>query len=340
MYVKKKLYSLQFLRVYAAWLVLFSHYKVTFKDEKILQFSHYLFTISGNFGVELFFSISGFVIYYNITQKGETYKYFIQHRLVKIVPPYWFSTILFLIANTIFNPLFTTHNWNIEFLLKSLFFIPSWQPNGSGLFPLLPVGWSLEVEMYFYSVVALFLFFSRKHVFIYAILFLIGMEQFINTNNQSETLLYLLDSKNIYFFISGILVSYIYTRHFSLLLNYKTALTLLLLALLIYLINLFPYKPGITAILMTLMLLYETNIPQTKFTHFLLHLSNITYASYLIHPTIYLMTKELFQLYNITVIHFITLPLNIILIYIGSYLLYQYVERTSAKHFYQKTQNN
>jgi exopolysaccharide production protein ExoZ len=46
------------------------------------------------------------------------------------------------------------------YLIKSLFFIPQW--NFDGIYPLLVVGWTLNIEMYFYALFALALSLSRR----------------------------------------------------------------------------------------------------------------------------------------------------------------------------------
>lgn len=97
-----QLISIQISRVFAAWLVVFHHYMQRFYNFKATSFLGLIFVAKGEFGVDIFFVISGFIMFYTLS---------IKH----------YSSLTF-------------------FLLKSLFFIPHNNPTGIGIYPLLPVG--------------------------------------------------------------------------------------------------------------------------------------------------------------------------------------------------------
>ena len=86
---------------------------------------------------------------------------FIIRRLIRIVPPYWFYTTLMLIL--VLLP-FTLKSsvFSIGYTLKSFLFIPALNPANSLPLPLLPQGWILWYEMYFYLLFSIFLFFDRR----------------------------------------------------------------------------------------------------------------------------------------------------------------------------------
>lgn len=159
--------SIQVLRGFAAMSVVFFHV-----SEMLLQYTKGggLFCrlsslwSTGAAGVDLFFVISGFVMVQSTRgmfgQKGAT-GMFMRRRLVRIVPLYWFYTsimlILVLLPFTLRGQIFS---W--EFTLKSFFFIPAFNPSNGLDLPLLPPGWTLSYEMYFYIIFALLLCFHRK----------------------------------------------------------------------------------------------------------------------------------------------------------------------------------
>jgi exopolysaccharide production protein ExoZ len=97
-------------------------------------------------GVDLFFSISGFIMVYSsrhmFTESGQ-WKTFMLRRLLRIVPLYWLATIAFLPWAPDKSP---------DLFFASLFFIPIHH------FPTLDVGWTLNLEMVFYLIFAAFLF--------------------------------------------------------------------------------------------------------------------------------------------------------------------------------------
>jgi peptidoglycan/LPS O-acetylase OafA/YrhL len=100
----------------------------------------------GIWGVDIFFVISGFIMMY-VTENNQ--KNFLVKRIIRIVPLYWILTLgVFSIA--IFYPdLLNNTTANFEHLIKSLFFIP-FDKNGSGHFPILFLGWTLNFEVIFY----------------------------------------------------------------------------------------------------------------------------------------------------------------------------------------------
>jgi exopolysaccharide production protein ExoZ len=119
-------------------------------------------------GVDLFFVISGFIIFY-ASAKYESderpRRAFYTHRIARLVPLYWTATALFiaLIATKkslgfAQDDVFPT----MQAIVASLLFLPVEGP-GSGLaFPVYDLGWTLNYEMYFYTLFALCL--ARSYV--------------------------------------------------------------------------------------------------------------------------------------------------------------------------------
>lgn len=93
------------------------------------------FYIRGAFGVDIFFVLSRFLMYF-VALKTKSNIQFLIKRVARVFPAYIF---------------FTSYN------LKSLFFsylmIPAENPSGLGYFPLLTVGWALSLELCFYLIV-------------------------------------------------------------------------------------------------------------------------------------------------------------------------------------------
>jgi exopolysaccharide production protein ExoZ len=105
----------------------------------------------GSAGVDIFFVISGFVMVVSsekLYERPGAWKIFLQRRIIRIVPLYWFIT--FIVAYL------TRRDFEAWHILPSLFFIP-FEHNGSTL-PIVSPGWSLNLEMYFYAIFAVFLF--------------------------------------------------------------------------------------------------------------------------------------------------------------------------------------
>ncbi|MCD8562936.1 MAG: acyltransferase [Alphaproteobacteria bacterium] len=153
---------LQAWRGLAAAIVMISHanYEAWMISQKTGLAYTYIFYPSAA-GVEIFFVISGFVIVYAsrplIGQTG-SWKPFMLRRLIRIVPLYWFYTTLLLAVALILPKALDSAQPEFWHLVKSYLFIPHIRPAGDEAQPFLALGWTLNYEMYFYTVFAVLLF--------------------------------------------------------------------------------------------------------------------------------------------------------------------------------------
>jgi exopolysaccharide production protein ExoZ len=103
-------------------------------------------------GVDLFFVISGFIIFYASRRVRLTPADFLRRRIERIVPLYFFVTFVVVTLAAAFPATFGAEGWgSAQHILKSLAFISF----TDGTMPVVYVGWSLEYEMFFYLTVAL-----------------------------------------------------------------------------------------------------------------------------------------------------------------------------------------
>ena len=113
----------------------------------------------GAFGVDIFFIISGFVMMHSTESTSSS---FFKKRLIRILPNYYIFTLGVFILALKFPHLLNNTTANLDHLLKSLFFIP-FDKNETGHFPILFLGWTLNLEMLFYSIFALSLIINKKY---------------------------------------------------------------------------------------------------------------------------------------------------------------------------------
>jgi len=205
------LYSVQYLRALAAWLVVFHHFvQILLGFHQVSNGVERFFAQYGSLGVDLFFVISGFIITVSVAKKKESCLVFIKRRLLRIVPAYWFYTLLTLVLVLFIDGFFKYSAVDIEFVLKSLLFIPVENPRDIGLFPLLTVGWTLNYELYFYALFALtlavFVKLEWRLVSIFAVMFVIAntVSTFGVGRFYASTL--------VYEFVLGTLVGYFYLK--------------------------------------------------------------------------------------------------------------------------------
>ncbi|MFC3180070.1 acyltransferase family protein [Cypionkella sinensis] len=154
--------SLQILRAVAAWMVFYHHFMQMYYNFEFETVTGYFFATFGGFGVDLFFVLSGFVMYFSAKNPHQTARDFIADRILRITPAYWLYTIATIICIYLFPIEFQFTGANIASVLYSMFFIPHSNPSGIGVFPTLTVGWTLNYEMFFYAILALSLLISKK----------------------------------------------------------------------------------------------------------------------------------------------------------------------------------
>lgn len=139
-----KLPRIQILRFIAATSVVIFHALGT-SSEYITGSTIFSLFRFGDYGVDLFFVISGFVIFHSTNAKHYSWKEFLKHRIVRIVPLYWFVTIVTAVLFAV-PGLSRSIAPDFDYLVQSLFYL-SWT---SERMPVVYPGWSLEYEMFFY----------------------------------------------------------------------------------------------------------------------------------------------------------------------------------------------
>ncbi|MDP2759229.1 MAG: acyltransferase [Sideroxyarcus sp.] len=102
----------------------------------------------GQFGVDLFFVISGFVMMVVSQKRGgrSAAINFLVHRVTRIYPLYWFYSALLLLVYFVYPSWVTGSQDRTIDIASSFLLLPQ-----SG-YPLLSVGWTLVHEMYFYLI--------------------------------------------------------------------------------------------------------------------------------------------------------------------------------------------
>lgn len=143
-------------------MVVYHHFMQIYYDFKSDTAVGYFFTTFGSFGVDLFFVLSGFVMYFSAKRPHQTAGAFIADRIFRIVPVYWFYTFATITIIYLFPAEFDYTDTNALSVLASLFFIPHSNPSGIGIFPTLTVGWTLNFEMFFYVILTLCLLVSKR----------------------------------------------------------------------------------------------------------------------------------------------------------------------------------
>ncbi len=156
----KELVSIQYLRAIAAIAVIFFH---------AAKMMHRSFE-AGAAGVDVFFVISGFIMWTIGARYGAKPGAFLAKRAARIVPLYWVLTLV-VAAIALLPPAFRSYGAipSVGHLVASLLFVPEHSA------PVIPAGWTLDFEVLFYLVFALSLFLAARARLIALTLALAGL---------------------------------------------------------------------------------------------------------------------------------------------------------------------
>jgi peptidoglycan/LPS O-acetylase OafA/YrhL len=166
-----QLVSIQHLRGIAALFVVIFHLKAP-----LAKMGYHGFWLPGlSAGVDIFFVISGFIMW--VTTFGRTVApgAFMRKRLARIVPIYWLLTTFVVVVLLIAPSLVQSGRIVPAHVIASYLFLPYVHPVIGGVEPVVPVGWTLNLEMLFYVVFAVALLLPPRPRFVVVALFMIGL---------------------------------------------------------------------------------------------------------------------------------------------------------------------
>jgi peptidoglycan/LPS O-acetylase OafA/YrhL len=184
-----RFYELDILRGLAAIIVVMFHYKhfLLLGDTGGFDYDHLPFRsvlmpvyIYGQFFVELFFSISGYVFFWlygeAVSSRRTGAKSFFIARFARLYPLYFVTLIFVAVAQPLFRHLYGAdfvypQNTLGNFLLN-LFVVQQWVISAPQMFN--GPAWSISVEMFLYIVFFIVCYFRKNSIVILIALFLAG----------------------------------------------------------------------------------------------------------------------------------------------------------------------
>lgn len=254
--------NLQLIRAFAALGVVFYHTAFVIPGHAHTELQ----------GVAIFFALSGFLMAY-LAQTASSARGFFERRVVRIVPLYWLVTIFSVLwfnyglGNPPYQwPLLWQWLWhdpkqlgvwlgtqhglgNIDLwplLIKSLLFIP--YQNAAGDFhPLLGVGWTLNLEMFFYLVFSASLVLGRKFAPIVAAALILGVKIIDEKMGGTNPIIHFYAHEYTWNFVYGILSYYAWRIIPSFIVKLKPVVILLAFAFSLFFvwINFAPHETSL-----------------------------------------------------------------------------------------------
>ena len=323
--LQNKIDNIQVLRFLAAFSVMMVHLP-------IFGF--------GAWGVDIFFVISGFIMMY-VTEFNER-NFFIK-RIIRIVPLYWILTLGVFSVAFFFPDLLNNTTASLDHLIKSLFFIP-FDKNGTGHFPVLFLGWTLNFEMIFYLLFSISLFISKKNKFVLCSALII---LFLFSN-------FLLSDKGFIFasyyefifleFIFGMMAYIIWNKFKNKITNniLNHFIFFLIISIIFFILKDINFirviHYGIFSFILLIYFLFFLN--NYKFPKIIIDLGDASYCMYLLHPYIIQFFYKISRIdnYSFLLQSFFTIMI-IILVCFVSLLIYNFIEKPINKNLRKKLVN-
>jgi peptidoglycan/LPS O-acetylase OafA/YrhL len=153
--MSKQIYNFQLIRATACLLVCISHIFITQK-QNVALYANYIGI--GQFGVGMFFFISGYLIMNSLERSNP--KSFAIHRIFRIYPVLIFVSLIMLLIYKFYGFSTRCGDYGRSTSLAQLFLV-------SDLFgkcPLLAVQWTLFIELKFYIIAAVAFYFSKGNI--------------------------------------------------------------------------------------------------------------------------------------------------------------------------------
>ncbi len=159
---KKNIASMEGIRGVAVFLVFIVHYAAVLEEHVGINQQVHLYNLYswlrniGSVGVDLFFILSGFLIYGTIISKKRPFLPYMERRVIRIYPTYIVVFIFYLALSILVpesNKIPGEIGKAISYLLQSFLVMP---PLVSDIKPLMEVAWTLSYEMFFYIMTPFF----------------------------------------------------------------------------------------------------------------------------------------------------------------------------------------
>ena len=318
--------TLQILRAFAAISVLITH---VFQKSNFKPFGDYF--LSGQYGVDIFFVFSGFLIYLTTKEQTNHWKY-LKKRIFRIYPLYLFALLLYILYKITFQ------NFNLDFktLCQNILMLP-WDTKWSYKSLIVGVAWSTLFEMFFYSLFFIILFLKVKKRIIFVLIpllflicfFLIRFTLIENNIPFISLFVSLAGSLHMILFLAGCVIAELFIKNRISKLQ-KNVYTFILFGSFIFIIIMMftPYNHILSLfaciLLFTSVLQYESYFSldiNKKSIAFLIYMGDISYSIYIFHVLI--ITILITWIKNIPALLAITIIITLII----SSFTYNFIEK-------------
>lgn len=343
---KKQLLLIQSLRGIAALLVLVHHGAGVGNKYLDYKYSNNIFS-AGWIGVDFFFVLSGFIIFYvhynDIGQKKKLKPFYLK-RFLRVYPIYWVMTIVLSALFFIVPSWGIGYETNIDVIIKSMLLFPQAHD------PIVNVGWTLVHEIFFYLMFSTLIYFRARYSSVIATVWIIGI--LLNAIGIVDLkgnfyLNFIFNNYNLEF-IFGCVVGYLVLKSSSI--RYKSGILLsgtvgLIISWYLLLQGVLQryhtesmLALGISCTLIVLAAAYTDLNSNLKMPKPLLLLGDASYSIYLTHFYVFVfLFKVLKKIEHINPFNkFITVSLSLVIVTVLGVLFHITIEKPLLKHLNRK----
>lgn len=292
--------SIQYLRGVAALSVVFVH--LEFQLKRLGYEGIWPRALEG--GVDIFFVISGFVIWTAAERHSASIGDFAYRRLARIVPLYWLVTSAIVIMALLMPQLLQSTRFDLNHIIASYLFLPYEAPDQKLVYPILVAGWTLNYEIFFYAIFALCLAAPSKIRLALLSTVIIGLVLFGQITNPENTILRYWCDPIILEFLYGVFAAVLVRKVPA---SKTSALLFAILALLSWL-SLTSFNPymhrafalGIPAVLLVFAAVLLERSNHVKRYLWAERLGDSSYALYLTHGIVLSAVTQVWRLLGIS----------------------------------------
>lgn len=320
--------SLQYVRAYAALLVLYFHAVLLVNK----NYEGLVVPVMGSSGVALFFVLSGILMV--IVRAHNTMRpfHFLLKRMVRIVPLYWSVTIFYVLVYYFLPEVMNSVQITSATLIKSLFFIPYENPALEGeVYPIVIPGWTLNFEVVFYLVFAIAMYFSgfmRLVVLLGALFLVYFVSYFI-----ADSVLSFYSHPYFFCFLSGVLLGFLSDRLTEI--NKPLSIFMLVFSVMFFVVSLILENMLLdvlsASLLVFSMFVYERGAGRLFRNRFLAITGDSSYSLYLTHGMVLAVIMKICILLNLP--WYVCLLLCLVVSWVVGLMVYNLYERHLTKYF-------
>jgi len=171
---RERLYSIQYLRGFAAIVIAWFHGIILQTSIGTESFQQKLNSIVGTSSVDLFFVISGFIMCYVSSQDTgvKDFVKFMKKKFIRINTVYYAASLLMLFCYVLLG----RYEFNVFTIIKTLFILPIFDSGNEFTYPVIYVAWTLSYEWFFYILYSVFIILSivkRREIYLIGLLFIL-----------------------------------------------------------------------------------------------------------------------------------------------------------------------